>query len=177
MTKPDRLNVAVVGLGWWGKVIIKTLKDSGKLHVAKAVDVNPAAGDWARSQGLEFAGDFAAAVDDPGIDAVILCTPHSSHTQQVVRVAKAKKHVFCEKPLALTYADAKTSVDACLSNGVVLGLGHELRFTPPMAELRRMIQAGELGTLVQSEATFTGIVSHAQGNWRISDAEAPGGPP
>jgi predicted dehydrogenase len=172
-----RLNVAVVGLGWWGKVLIKTLKESGKLRVATAVDLNPAMGEWASSQGLAFTTDFGSAIDDPALDAVILCTPHSLHTQQVVRAAAAKKHVFCEKPLALTYSDAQTSVRACRSNGVVLGLGHELRFTPPMAELRRLVQSGELGTLVQSEATFTGIVSHASDNWRISASEAPGGPP
>jgi predicted dehydrogenase len=171
-----RLNVAVVGLGWWGKVIIKTLKDSKKLRVAKAVDVDPGAGEWARSQGLEYTADFGSAVDDPNIEAVILCTPHSLHTQQVVRAATAKKHVFCEKPLALTYSDAKKSVDACRSSGVVLGVGHELRFTPPMNELRRMVKSGEIGTIVQSEATFSGVVSHTPGNWRLSNDEAPAGP-
>jgi predicted dehydrogenase len=176
-TTKARLDVAVVGLGWWGKVIVKTLNESRKLRVAKAVDLNPAAGECARSQDLAFATDFGSAVDDPALDAVILCTPHSAHTQQVVQAAAAKKHVFCEKPLALTYSDAQTSVRACRSNGVVLGLGHELRFSPPMADLRRMAQSGELGTLVQSEATFTGIVTHTAGNWRISADEAPGGPP
>jgi predicted dehydrogenase len=94
-----------------------------------------------------------------------------------VRAAAAGKHVFCEKPLALTLAEAQASVGACRDNGVVLGLGHELRFTPPMAEIRRMIGAGELGTLVQSEATFSGVVKHAAGNWRLDATEAPGGPP
>jgi predicted dehydrogenase len=173
----DRLNVAVVGLGWWGKVIIKTLKESKKVRVTTAVDVNPAAGDWARSQGLEFTTNFASAVEDSRVAALILCTPHSLHTEQVVRAAAARKHVFCEKPLALTYSEAVSSVRACQTNGVILGLGHELRFTPPMAELRRMLEAGELGTLVQSEATFSGVVSHPAGNWRLSGAEAPGGPP
>jgi predicted dehydrogenase len=176
-TETGRINVAVVGLGWWGKVIINTLKGSGKLRVATAVDLDPSAEKWALSQGLAFTADFGSVVEDPAVDAIILCTPHSAHTHQVVLAAAAKKHVFCEKPLALTYADALASVRACKSNNVVLGLGHELRFTPAMAELRRMVQSGALGTLVQSEATFTGIVSHAPENWRVSDAEAPGGPP
>lgn len=171
------IKVAVVGLGWWGKVVVRTLAESRKLDVAVAVDPDPAAGHWAQSQGLNFSPDFDSAIADPALDAVILCTPHSMHTRQVVQAARAGKHVFCEKPLALTYAGALESVRACASNGVVLGLGHELRFTPPMAELRRMIQAGELGTLVQTEAAFTGIVKHSSGNWRVSSAEAPGGPP
>lgn len=173
----NKVNVAVVGLGWWGKVIIKTLKESSKLRITTAVDVSPAAGDWARSQGLAFTPDFESAVANPAIDALILCTPHSMHTDQAILAAGAKKHVFCEKPLALTYADALRSVTACKQSNVILGLGHELRFTPPMAELRRMVHSGELGTLVQSEATFTGLVKHQAGNWRISSAEAPGGPP
>ena len=126
---------------------------------------------------MAFTTDLDGVLADPSIDAIVLCTPHSLHTRQVVQVAAAKKAVFCEKPFALTLADARTSVDACRSNGVVLGVGHELRFTPPMAALREMLQAGALGTLVQTEATFTGVVNHAAGNWRLSEAEAPGGPP
>jgi predicted dehydrogenase len=94
----------------------------------------------------------------------------------VALAARSKKHVFCEKPLALTRREAQESVDVCRSNGVVLGVGHELRFTPPMNELRRMLSSGELGTIVQSEATFSGLVSHEPGNWRLSEAEAPAGP-
>jgi predicted dehydrogenase len=173
----ERVDVAVIGLGWWGKVIVKTLKESGKLKVAKVVDPNPATAEWAEAQGLDHSTDLDAALADPSVSAVILCTPHSLHTEQVVRAANAKKHVFCEKPLALTLAEAQTSVGTCRTKGVVLGLGHELRFTPPMAELRRMIAAGDLGTLVQSEGTFSGLVNHASGNWRLSTIEAPGGPP
>lgn len=176
-TTADPVRVAVAGLGWWGKVIVKTLAASRKLIVAAAVDPDPAARDWAVSQGVEASDDLETTIDRRDIDAIILCTPHTKHTEQVVRAAGAGKHVFCEKPLALTYADALASVRACMASNVVLGLGHELRFTPPMAELRRMIAAGELGTLVQSEAAFTGIVNHASGNWRVSSTEAPGGPP
>ena len=171
-----KLNVAVVGQGWWGKAIIRTLKESAKVQVVKAVDVNCDAGEFARSQGIDFTTDYGAAVANANIGAVILCTPHSLHTQQVALAAMSKKHVFCEKPLALTRSEAQESVDVCKSNGVVLGVGHELRFTPPMDELRRMLKAGELGTIVQSEATFSGLVSHAPNNWRLSNAEAPAGP-
>ena len=89
-----RLNVAVVGLGWWGKVIIETLKESGKLRVVKTVDLNPEAGEWARSRDLAFTTDFGSAVDDPALDAVILCTPHSAHRQQVSGGGRFQDHDF-----------------------------------------------------------------------------------
>lgn len=173
----EKVNCAVVGLGWWGKVIVKTVLKSTKIRIAAVTDVAPAAEEWAKQQGLQFRSSFDEILNDRAIDAVILCTPHSRHTEQVVKAAAARKNVFCEKPLALTLADARRSVEACQANNVVLGVGHELRFTPPMIALREKLREGEFGTLVQTEATFTGLVAHAAGNWRLAQDEAPGGPP
>ncbi|WP_289460261.1 Gfo/Idh/MocA family protein, partial [Klebsiella pneumoniae] len=72
--------------------------------------------------------DYAEVLADPSIDAVILTTPNSLHTAQVAAAARAGKHVFCEKPLALTQAEAAASVAICAKHGVQLGLGHERRF-------------------------------------------------
>lgn len=115
---------------------------------------------------------------DPEVQGVILCTPHSQHAQQVVRAAGAKKHVFCEKPLALTRADALGALRACNENRVVLAVGHEKRFEPPIRELFRMARMGELGTLLQVEANFSQnrFLSLPADNWRLSDQEAPAGP-
>lgn len=174
----DKLNVAVIGQGWWGKAIVRTLQNSSKMRVVKAVDVNPAAREFVEDQGIEFDTDYKAAVADPNVDAVILCTPHSLHTEQVTHAANMKKHVFCEKPLALTRRDALTSVEVCDANGVVLGIGHEHRFKPPMQELTKMVKEGQLGTIMQTEATFAinNLVTLDADNWRMSNKEAPAGP-
>ncbi len=175
-SRDGKLNVAVAGLGWWGKTIIGLLKDSSKVRVALAVDTLPAAGEWAKSQGLNFASDLQAALADPQIGGVVLCTPHSMHTQQIVAAAKAKKHVFCEKPLAMTRADAVTSVEACEANDVVLAVGHEHRFKPVMQDLLKMVKSGELGTTQTTEATFTHELRPlAADNWRLQKSEAPAG--
>ena len=101
------IRAAVTGLGWWGKHMIRRMKDAdGDLRIVKAIDNNPAAGAFAIENGVPFESDFAKAITDPNIDAVILCTPHGFHTQQVAMVAAAGKHCFCEKPLALTRAEA-----------------------------------------------------------------------
>jgi predicted dehydrogenase len=170
------LKVAVAGLGWWGKTIIGMLKDSPKVRVVKAVDTVAAAGEWARSQGIEFTTDYAAALADPNVDGVILCTPHTQHTAQVVAAAAAKKHVFCEKPLALTRREALTEVEACKANGVVLAVGHEHRFKPVFEDVLRMVKSGELGAIQTTEATLTfELRPLAADNWRLQKAESPGG--
>jgi predicted dehydrogenase len=171
-----RLNVAMVGLGWWGKVILGDLKDSAKVRVAKTVDSLPAAGDWAREQGFEFTADYAAALADPAVGAVILCTPHTLHAGQIIAAAKAKKHVFCEKPLTMTRCDAAAAVAACEANSVVLGVGHEHRFKPAMIELLRAVRAGELGTIQMVEATLTNPGrAIPSDNWRVQKQERPAG--
>src|SRR5512134_3201115 len=111
------LKVAVVGLGWWGRIIVGLLKGSGKLKAVVGVDLAPGAGEgFCRENGLEFSSDFEKTINNPGIDGVILCTPHSLHCEQILRAAAAKKHVFCEKPLSLTRADAARAIDACRVN-------------------------------------------------------------
>jgi predicted dehydrogenase len=172
------LNAAVIGLGWWGKIIVRTLEDSAKLRVVRAVDRDPKAADWAAQRGLRASTDLADALGDTGINAVILCTPHTLHTAQIAQAAAARKHVFCEKPLALRRADVEESIRQCNASGVVLAVGHERRFEPPMLELKRLAAAGELGTILQIEANFSQdkFLSLPADNWRLSSTEAPAGP-
>ncbi len=167
------LNVAVVGLGWWGRTIAGLLKGSKKLRIAVGVDV-------AASGAFEFPveKDFEKVLKDPKVHAVILCTPHTLHTEQTVRAANAKKHVFCEKPLSMNRADVLRAVAACNDNKVALAVGHEKRFEPPVVELFRMAAAGELGTLLQVEGNFSQdkFLSMPADNWRLTEKEAPAGP-
>jgi predicted dehydrogenase len=122
--------------------------------------------------------EFEKALKDPAVQAVILCTPHSQHCDQMVRAANAKKHVFCEKPLSLNRADVLRAVAACNANGVALAVGHEKRFEPPVVELFRMAAAGELGTLLQVEGNFSQdkFLAMPADNWRLTEKEAPAGP-
>ena len=177
-TREGRLGVAVVGQGWWGRAVVRVLDGSDSMRVVTTVDVDPVAAELARERGLGFTTDYGVVLGDAEVEAVILCTPHSLHTDQIARAARARKHVFCEKPLALTRREAVASVDVCNANGVVLGVGHEHRYKPPMLELARMARSGELGTIMQSEATFTmdNLANLDADNWRRSDTEAPCGP-
>jgi len=142
------------------------------------VDTAAEAAGFARERKIVLSGDYEKAIRAPEVHAVILCTPHSLHTDQIVLAANAKKHVFCEKPLSLSRADVLRAVEACNANKVVLAVGHEKRFEPPIQELMRMVKAGGLGTPLQIEANFVQdkFLSLPPDNWRLSAKEAPAGP-
>lgn len=171
------INAAVAGLGWWGKQMINCLaKGSDKIRITRAVDTSfGAAKDLTDQMGVPLVTNFQDVLDDPEIDAVILCIPHSMHEEHVLRAAAAGKHVFCEKPLCLTKASAERAVKACNDAGVMLGIGHERRYEGPMEEIKRMIDAGELGTIMHAEANFSHdkFVGLDANNWRGSKEEAP----
>src|SRR5262245_32176675 len=121
------LNVAVVGLGWWGRIVVDLLAGSDKLRVVRVADVAPAGEAFAAQRGLPFASSFEAVLRDADVQGVVLCTPHSQHTDQIVAAAHAGRHVFCEKPLSMTRADVLRAVAAVEAAGVALAVGHEKR--------------------------------------------------
>lgn len=174
----DRLQTAVVGLGWWGRQIVKTLERSAIIRVSRVIDpAQEQARPFTDEHGLKLSADLAAALTDPNVAAVIVATPHLLHEEQVVAAAEAGKHVFCEKPLALQSAAARRMLEACRARGLVLGVGHERRFEPAMEEATRMIEAGELGRLLHLECHwshnyFAGSPASA---WRQDPAQAPAG--
>ncbi len=172
------LNAAVIGLGWWGQTIVEMLRRSEKLRATKAVTRSAAGTEFARQCGVQISTDYAETLRDPGIDAVILCTPHTTHFDQILLAAAAGKHVFCEKPLTLTSREAEAAIEACNRNRVVLGIGHERRFDAPIVEMHRRLNKGELGTPLQIEANFhqDKFLDLPAGSWRLSSAEAPAGP-
>ena len=169
------INAAVVGLGWWGQHIIRRMAGSEVLRIATAVEKDPSRAAFAAEHGVGFAADLSAVLSDPGIDAVILATPHTMHAEQVLAVAAAGKHVFCEKPLGLNRADAVRSVAACRRAGVMLGIGHERRYEPAIGEARRLLREGALGTIMHVEANFSHdkLANVAEGDWRASPKDAP----
>jgi predicted dehydrogenase len=167
----------VIGLGWWGRVIVPLARSSAKLRVVAVADPDPAAAEFARQQDLPLR-TYDEVLHDRQVQGVVLCTPHTLHTDQIVRAADAGKHVFCEKPLSLSRADVLRAVAACNAAKVSLAVGHEKRFEPPIQEVMRMVKAAELGTPLQIEANFLQdkFLLLPLDNWRLSAKEAPAGP-
>lgn len=168
------INVAIVGLGWWGKKLAQSIQESLLIRLVRGVEPNPSA-----TQGFEFpiSPDYSSALKDPEVQAVILATPHSLHAQQIELAAQAGKHVFCEKPLALTRAGAERSVRLVASRGLIMGIGHERRWEPGVAQMLAEARSGKLGKLLQLEgnSSHDKFTTLSPGSWRLSGAEAPAG--
>jgi predicted dehydrogenase len=132
---------------------------------------------FAEQQKFKLADSFDALLADPAIDAIVLATPHSQHTKQVIAAAGAGKHVFCEKPFALKKTDAEAAVSATQKAGVTLGLGYNRRFHPEMTSLRHRIRSGDLGTILHVEATMTfpNALMLKPDQWRAQREETPCG--
>jgi predicted dehydrogenase len=152
------INAAIVGLGWWGKTLVEAVQqDSSKIHfVAGATRTkSPEIHAFAEAHKFALADSYEALLANPKVHAVVLATPHSMHARQVIAAAAAGKHIFCEKPFALTKESAEQAVDAAKKAGVTLGLGYNRRFHPEIGKLRTRIRSGELGVVMHVEATMT----------------------
>ena len=137
-TAIDKVPAAIIGLGWWGRKIAESLSEarSDRLRFVRVVEPNAAAvSDIADKLGIELSASYDDVLADPAVEAVVLATPHNLHESQIERAVAAGKHIFCEKPLALTKEGAEKAVRLCAARKLVLGMGHERRFEPPIADL------------------------------------------
>lgn len=174
------LNVAIVGLGRWGQRLVDAVRapPSAKLRFTHAVTRTPRkVHAYCSARSLALGDDLAQVLAAPGVDAVVLATPHSQHAAQVAAAAAAGKHVFVEKPFTLDAAGARACARACSEAQVVLALGHNRRFLPAYAEMKRILAAGELGQILHLEGNFSGSFGLRYGAdaWRASEAESPAG--
>lgn len=167
--------VAIAGFGWWGKHMATRLAGHPFLRVAGVVEPLQASHAAIAEMGLPVWTDLSEALARDEVDGVILTTPNPLHEEQVIRCARAGKHVFCEKPLGLTAASARRSVKACKDAGVQLGIGHERRFEPAMLALKAEIDKGTLGTIMHAEAAFSHdkLIHVPKGDWRTSKRVSP----
>jgi predicted dehydrogenase len=173
------IKAGIAGLGWWGKTLVEGVADSKdiKFVAGSARNHTDDVKAFAKTQKLELYMSFEDMLKHPGLDAVVLATPHSLHVPQTIAAAKAGKHVFCEKPFALSGVEAREAAAAIEKAGVTLGLGYNRRWHPEMTKLRKMIDNGELGIILHVEAamTFPNALLMTADAWRASREEAPCG--
>ncbi|MDB5955444.1 Gfo/Idh/MocA family oxidoreductase [Ramlibacter sp.] len=172
------IQAALIGFGWWGKNIARAVQgQSTLLRFARVVSKETERdGPLAAQLGMQLSANFEDVLADPAIQAVVLATPHSLHADQIVAAARAGKHVFCEKPLALTHADAKRAAQACTAHGLVLAVGQNKRFWPAMVKLREIAASGVLGEMLHLEGHYSNEHSTKFfAEWRDSPAESPAG--
>ena len=171
------INAAIAGLGRWGRNLVEAASNHPRLKIIRAVEADvKAAQEFCTQHDLDLTGDLDAVLADDKIAAILLATPHSLHPAQVVACARAGKQIFCEKPLALTRADAARMFGACRDAGVVLAVGHNRRFWPSIRALRETHANGQLGTILHVEGHNSNENSQKiTSGWRLSAEESPGG--
>ena len=173
------IRAAIVGLGSWGQNLVASVqgKSDAIRFVAGATRTPEKAQGFADKHGFPLHDRYEKLLADPAIDAVVLATPHSFHAEQIIAAAKAHKHVFTEKPLALALRDARAAVRACAENKVTLAIGYNWRFQPALMEIKSMLGDGRLGKLLHMEGNFCGasVYRFERGHWRQSRDEGPAG--
>ena len=116
-----------------------------------------------------------ALLADPKVDAVYISTTNELHKAQTLAAAAAGKHVLCEKPLALTLADAREMVAACDRAGVVMGTNHHLRNAASHRKIRELVQSGAIGKPLYARVFHAVYLPpHLQG-WRLNKPSAGAG--
>ncbi|MBT4699457.1 MAG: Gfo/Idh/MocA family oxidoreductase [Rhodospirillaceae bacterium] len=173
------INAAIYGIGRWGQNLVKSVQGkSDKINFAAAITRTPENhADFGSEMSLSIGDDYDAVLDDENIDAVVLATVHSHHAEQIKLAAGAGKHVFCEKPLALTKNDAEEAAQACAAAGVVLGVGFARRFLPAFADMKQLISEGAIGDILHMEAMHSGPTGYRTPpeSWRALRSENPAG--
>jgi len=173
------LNTAIVGLGWWGKTLVKAARDFGApLRFVRGVSLEPdTVRGFAAEHKIVLGTSFEQVIADPQVQAVILATPHSKHRAQVEAAAAAKKHIYCEKPFALAKADAAAALAACQRAGIVIAVGHHFRLMPSMRVLDELVKSQAFGAIMHVEGNYSHdwLASYPADSWRMAAAESRAG--
>lgn len=174
------LRVAIMGLGSYGTRVAEAMKDCQKAKLVGVVSGTPSKiKDWQAKYGIPEKNcynyeNFDQLKNNPDIDAVYVITPNALHHDQVIRVAKAGKHVICEKPMAINAKDGQEMVDACKKANVKLLVGYRMHFEPKTLEVIRMRKNGDFGKVL----FFQGLSGFRIGDptqWRLNKQLAGGG--
>jgi len=174
----DPLRVACIGMGWWSDVLADAIKRSGKLEIAACYTRSEQKRRaFAEKYHCTAATSYDAILNDDSIAAIVNTTPNNAHRETTVAAARAGKHVFLDKPIATTIADARAITAACRSANVVLALGYQRRKENHFRWIRRQIDDGVFGRLVNAEANISRdrLGQFDPGSWRYTAEGMPGG--
>jgi predicted dehydrogenase len=170
------MKVGCIGMGWWSDVLADAIKRSGKLTIAGCYSRSAEKREkFAAKYGCRAFPSYEALLAERSIEAVINTTPNAAHLETTRAAAAAGKHVFLDKPIANTIADARAITEACRRAKVVLALGYQRRRESHFRWIRQRI--AEFGTLVNAEANISrdrlGQIDLT--SWRYTAEGMPGG--
>lgn len=172
----DPLRVASIGLGWWGGSLAGKAKEAGLELVSCFARTKESREEFAETHECRAAESLDEILSDDEVEAVIIATPHSTHTDLTIEAASAGKHIFVDKPFTLTVAEGKRAIKAADAAGVILQVGHNRRRQPANRRIKQMVANGDLGMIHYAEANL----SYPKGlnprtGWRGEPDESPAG--
>ncbi len=141
------VRVAVVGVGYWGKNLVRNFHELGALEVLCDADPTAEATCKSHYQGVRFASDYAKLLSDTSVNAVALATPAVTHYEMAKAALEAGKDVLVEKPLAIDVKHGEELVKLAEAQGRILMVGHILRYHPAILKLKELIKDGVLGKI------------------------------
>jgi predicted dehydrogenase len=168
------INLAVVGYGYWGPNIVRNVMERRELRLWGLCELNQdrVARFTTRYPGFRTCARFEEVLGDPGIDAVSIATPPSTHYPLAKQALEAGKHVLVEKPLALDAHEAEQLIELAGRNELVLMPGHTFLYSPAVNKVRALIKSGEVGDvyfitssrmnlgIYQSDGVVTDLAPH-----------------
>ena len=174
----EPLRVACLGMGWWSDVLADAIKRSDRLKIVacftRSQDKRQA---FADKYGCRAAPSYEAILADPEIEAIINTTPNDVHLETTRQAAEHGKHVFLDKPIANSVSDGRKITEICRQAGIVLALGYQRRRETHFRWIKRQIEAGVFGKLVNAEANISrdrlGKIDLT--SWRYQASGMPGG--
>ena len=174
----EPLRVGCIGMGWWSDVLADAMKRSNQFEIAACYTRSDEKREaFARKYGCKPAASYDGILNDRSIAAVINTTPNNVHLETTRAAARAGKHVFLDKPIANTIADARALTEACRKARVVLALGYQRRKESHFRWIRKQIDDGVFGRLVNAEANISRdrLGQFDLNSWRYTAEGMPGG--
>ena len=174
------LRVAIMGLGSYGTRVAEAMQSCKQAKLVGVISGTPSkVKDWQTKYGIPEKNcynyeNFDRIKSNSDIDAVYVITPNALHHDQVIRVAKAGKHVICEKPMAINAAEGQEMVDVCKKANVKLLVGYRMHFEPKTLEIIRMRKDNEFGKILFFQG-LTGFKIGDPTQWRLNKQLAGGG--
>jgi predicted dehydrogenase len=175
----NSFKVASIGIGWWSDVLADAAsRTNGQVEIVscftRSDDKRHA---FAQKYNCHAANSLDEVLGDTQLDGIINTTPNHVHLETTSAAARAGKHVFLDKPIANTIGEAKAITQVCNDAGVVLGVGYQRRREGHFRWIKRCIDAGDFGKLVQAEANISRdrAGQFEMGHWRYTAEGMPGG--
>jgi predicted dehydrogenase len=174
----DPVRVACIGMGWWSDVLADAVTRSSKLKIVACFSRSEQKRQaFAKKYSCQAATSYDAILNDAGVEAIINTTPNDVHLETTRQAAAAGKHVFLDKPIANSVSDGRKLAEACRAAGVVLALGYQRRRESHFRWIKKQIEAGVFGKMVNAEANISRdrLGQFDISSWRYTAAGMPGG--